>query len=71
MKITKAQLKKLIKEELEEAAERTPEQLEILFRTAVGDLTTQTPYFELEPPALARILREVADDIESQNGGDF
>tara|TARA_R110000824_G_scaffold28652_7_gene96064 strand:+ start:3189 stop:3401 length:213 start_codon:yes stop_codon:yes gene_type:complete len=70
MKITKSQLKKLIKEELEEAAERTPEQQATVdFRGDVGNLTSK--YYQVPVEEQVKILRATADELEKEIRGDF
>ena len=68
--ITKSQLKKLIKEELEEAAERTPEQQATVdFRGDVGNLTSK--YYQVPVEKQVEILRATADELEKEIRGDF
>ena len=70
MKITKAQLKQIIKEELEEAAERTPEQQATVdFRGDVGNLTSK--YYQVPVEEQVKILRVIADELEKEIRGDF
>lgn len=70
MKITKAQLKQIIKEELEEAAERTPEQQATVdFSGDVGNLTSK--YYQVPVEKQVEILRVIADELEKEIRGDF